>query len=75
MVTVANKIQKMVSVTYKVEKHHFDTSASIGAAFYPAKNETYTGLMRHADSALYAAKSAGKNCVKIYESNERNGDS
>ena len=38
-------------------------TVSIGGAIYPDDARTATGLFRHADGALYAAKEAGKNRV------------
>jgi diguanylate cyclase len=39
-------------------------SASFGVAVYPTDGDDPETLMRGADRALYAAKSAGRNCVK-----------
>ncbi|HEV7814786.1 MAG TPA: EAL domain-containing protein [Janthinobacterium sp.] len=36
-------------------------SASVGIALYPADATDIEGLLRHADQAMYAAKSAGRN--------------
>jgi diguanylate cyclase (GGDEF)-like protein len=42
-------------------------SASIGVACYPDHARTSVELLMAADSALYAAKSAGKNRVAVYD--------
>jgi diguanylate cyclase (GGDEF)-like protein len=39
-------------------------SASFGVALFPGDGATPEALLRGADRALYAAKSAGRNCVK-----------
>ena len=41
-------------------------SCSIGIAFYARDGEDYDSLYRSADSALYEAKEAGKDCYRIY---------
>ncbi|MBR1522873.1 MAG: diguanylate cyclase [Lachnospiraceae bacterium] len=41
-------------------------SCSIGIAFFARDGEDYDTLFRAADSALYEAKEAGKDCYRIY---------
>ncbi len=40
---------------------------SIGAALFPAHGRNYEDLYKRADIALYAAKSDGRNCHRIYD--------
>src|SRR5262249_30408484 len=42
-----------------------NVTSSIGIASFPEHANTRTELFRAADSALYAAKRAGRNCVKV----------
>jgi diguanylate cyclase (GGDEF)-like protein len=42
-----------------------EVSASFGIAVFPKHGNTVNGLMAAADKALYAAKAAGRNCVKL----------
>ncbi|HTL60032.1 MAG TPA: GGDEF domain-containing protein [Nitrospira sp.] len=42
----------------------FPLTASMGVASFPADATTATELLKAADSAMYLAKHAGKNCVK-----------
>ncbi|TAJ27701.1 MAG: GGDEF domain-containing protein [Nitrospirae bacterium] len=42
-------------------------SGSIGVACFPDHADTPAKLIEAADQAAYAAKAAGKNCVKMYE--------
>lgn len=46
---------------------HYQISGSIGAALYPEGGLDYETLLKHADAALYAAKSAGKDRYVLYE--------
>jgi diguanylate cyclase (GGDEF)-like protein/PAS domain S-box-containing protein len=44
-----------------------DCQASIGASIYPSQGTTRADLMKNADVALYAAKSAGRSTFKLFE--------
>lgn len=41
-------------------------SASIGVAFYPGDGDHADDLLKHADLAMYSAKSAGRNACRAY---------
>ena len=43
-------------------------SWSIGVALAPSHGSTYAELFKHADEALYLAKSSGKNTYRLYDS-------
>lgn len=44
-----------------------DSSASVGAAFYPCQAGTVTALVKCADVALYRAKERGRACAVFYD--------
>lgn len=46
----------------------FHTSVSAGIAVYPDDGDTNEEISKNADNAMYAAKEAGKNCWRFYES-------
>jgi diguanylate cyclase (GGDEF)-like protein len=67
-------------VRRKIEDHHFPfeesqpdgrVTASLGVATYPADAREADELVRRADSALYFAKSNGKNQIHLYGQNRR----
>ncbi len=45
----------------------FPLSCSIGVATFPTDATTPTELVMAADTAMYAAKQAGKNCVRVFD--------
>ena len=40
-------------------------SISIGVAYYKSEMQSFEDLIKAADHAVYAAKKAGKNCVRV----------
>lgn len=53
-----------------LDENHHDVSISIGIAFGPEDGDTFEKLYQCADEALYRAKRAGKNQIKIYGKEE-----
>jgi len=41
-------------------------SASLGIAFFPQHGSDVNQIIKAADAALYQAKRAGRNCVKVW---------
>jgi len=56
-----SRIHKKLALPYFISGHNFEISASIGVTIYPTDNSDLGTLLRHADQALYQAKSVGKN--------------
>lgn len=54
--------------TYRSDGRELPLSVSIGVAIYPDHGESYTDLFKHADRALYEAKSLGKSRYIFYKS-------
>lgn len=64
--TLAAKVLAAVAQPIVVDGHTLHVTASIGISVYPGDGADAGALMRHADMAMYAAKSAGKNGVCYY---------
>lgn len=55
-----------LSVVEKGEKSETRVTVSFGLAEKTERNQTPEAVMKLADEALYVAKKAGRNCVKVY---------
>jgi diguanylate cyclase (GGDEF)-like protein len=62
--TVAGKLRKMVE-GWQFPGVPRTVTISAGAAVFPQHGTTRDGLVKAADSALYAAKQAGRNAVRL----------
>jgi len=64
-VSVAQRAVEAVSRPYCLEGNSFSITTSVGVSIYPDHGEDAETLMESADQALYEAKRAGKNTVRI----------
>lgn len=64
---VAQNIIDCISPAYEIEGHTLKIGASIGIAFYPDDAQELGTLMRLSDTAMYLAKSSGRNTYRFYE--------
>ena len=62
---VSRKLVVQLAKPYKVKKKSLDISVSIGVSLYPQHGVTSDDLLRSADKAMYRAKAAGKNDVRL----------
>jgi len=65
---VAQKILNSLAHAYQIEGHDLRTAASIGIALYPSDGDDAATLMRHADTAMYSAKSGGRKNYQFFSS-------
>lgn len=64
---IAHKAIQELCQEYEVSVEHLRMSASIGIAIYPEDSDRAEDILKKADSAMYAAKQAGRNCCRFYE--------
>jgi diguanylate cyclase (GGDEF)-like protein/PAS domain S-box-containing protein len=62
---VAEKIIEAISLPFELDGHEARIGISIGIARYSEEASSEDELMHHADQAMYAAKSAGKNTYRF----------
>lgn len=70
--TLAERIRRNIEEVF-VNHGQWSTSVTIsgGLASYPQNCSTTSELVQKADSALYLAKGAGKNCISLYKQEKR----
>ncbi|MBW5449303.1 EAL domain-containing protein [Cohnella sp. CFH 77786] len=62
----AGKIKDCFDQPFSIRGHECRIGLSIGVCLYPDHGLTAGELMKHADTAMYQAKSGGRNKVKLY---------
>jgi diguanylate cyclase (GGDEF)-like protein/PAS domain S-box-containing protein len=68
---IAKKILDILSGPFNLGLNHLHITSSIGVCVYPADGETFDLLLQNADTALYQAKSKGRNNYQFF-TNEMN---
>ncbi|HFE37009.1 MAG TPA: EAL domain-containing protein [Gammaproteobacteria bacterium] len=65
---VAEKTRQVLSEPYKLLDHEYHVTPSIGIALLPEGEEsTADDILKHADTAMYHAKAAGRDAIKAYQ--------
>ncbi len=63
---VAERIQKSIRLPYQLNNHEVFITSSIGIAIFPIDGENIDQILKHADTAMYHAKSLHKNNYQFY---------
>ncbi|MEN9644394.1 MAG: hypothetical protein RL238_1063 [Actinomycetota bacterium] len=65
--TVANRLVGVLAQPVYAEGREMPSSVSIGVASGPPHGDSASELLRHANAALYRAKSGGRNRVELFD--------
>ena len=65
-VLVAGKVLAALKRPFLIGPHALDISVSIGIAVYPQHGDDVGQLLKNADTAMYYAKKAGRNCYRFF---------
>ena len=65
--TVSNKILAAISQPYLLQGYPYHSSASIGVSLFQNQEISVDELLKRADTAMYQAKSAGRNTLRFYD--------
>lgn len=63
---VAQKVLEVLDTPTRIAGQDLATGASIGIALFPDDGNTPEALLQAADTAMYAAKTAGRNCYRFF---------
>ncbi|MGZ8289842.1 MAG: bifunctional diguanylate cyclase/phosphodiesterase [Telluria sp.] len=64
---LAERIAAEVGETIAIDGNEFYVGLSMGISLYPQDGQDCETLMRNADTALYRAKAAGRNCRRFFD--------
>lgn len=67
VMAIADKVLACIVEPFEVAGHRLEISCSIGIAIFPEDGTDETALLKHADTAMYAAKDAGRNGAAFYD--------
>lgn len=68
---VANKLLQVLHPVLSIKGHDVTVDGSVGIAVYPEDGRSAGDLLKHADLAMYAAKSAGRGTTHFFNESLR----
>ncbi|MGZ4482600.1 MAG: putative bifunctional diguanylate cyclase/phosphodiesterase, partial [Gaiellales bacterium] len=66
VVAAADRIRTVIDTPFRLQDSDLHLAASVGASVFPLDAQDAGTLLKHADTALYQAKAAGRNTVRMY---------
>ncbi|WP_426307672.1 EAL domain-containing protein [Acidovorax facilis] len=64
---VSEKILAALNQPYQLALHHVHSTTSVGAVLFSGQSQTVEDVVKHADLAMYAAKTAGRNAIRFFD--------
>jgi len=64
---IAENIRSKLNQPYLLNEHEFSSTPSIGIALFNSHKESVEILLKHADVAMYQAKSDGRNSIRFFD--------
>lgn len=64
--TVAEKLSSVIGEPYDIDGHQYHLTPSVGVVLFPEQDEDVNDILKHADTAMYRAKAAGRNSIRFY---------
>ena len=71
ILALANKLRQALQQPFVVDGHELSIFCSIGVAVYPENGTNAVALTKEADDAMYRAKEAGRDCVRLSNTSAR----
>lgn len=63
---VARRLLNNIPATYQLDSHEVSVTTSIGISVFPEDGHTAEDLLKHADMAMYHAKTSGRNTYQFF---------
>ncbi len=64
---VAEKIRAALSQPYRLDNYIHHTTPSIGVVLFRGHQQSLDDVLKHADTAMYQAKTSGRNTIRFYD--------
>ncbi len=64
---VAEKIRAALSQPYRLGNYIHHTTPSIGVVLFRGHQQSLDDVLKHADTAMYQAKTSGRNTIRFYD--------
>jgi diguanylate cyclase (GGDEF)-like protein/PAS domain S-box-containing protein len=65
--SIAEKIRNAMITPFMLRDHVYTTTMSVGIVLFRGHQHSLDELIKHADIAMYQAKSAGRNAIRFYD--------
>ncbi|MGR9086443.1 MAG: EAL domain-containing protein [Gammaproteobacteria bacterium] len=63
---LAERIQRAIGHPYMLQEHEHHVTSSIGISLFPKGQISATEILKQADTAMYSAKTGGRNTIAFY---------
>lgn len=64
---IGEKILLLLNKPFQLDEYEYQSSPSIGAIIFSDQEHSQDDLLKHADIAMYQAKSAGRNTLRFFD--------
>ncbi len=64
---IAEKLRAALGLPYLLREQEYHSAASFGVSLFLGHQERVEDVLKHADTALYQAKSAGRNTIRFFD--------
>ncbi|MDD5275447.1 MAG: bacteriohemerythrin [Methylovulum sp.] len=65
--TIGNKILALINQPFSLASHEYISTPSIGATLFKGQEQAAEELLKHADIAMYQAKTLGRNNLRFFD--------
>jgi diguanylate cyclase (GGDEF)-like protein len=66
-ISVAEKVRSVLEGAHEIDGHRYSGTGTIGLTMFPKPGDGVDSLLREADTAMYRAKTGGRNRIAFFE--------